>query len=117
MWNEYVARYHPLGYRQPFEAHQRYFLVGRGGASFGLFAVCGDRLGARGAGSLDWMEPTRPGVELELGSGEHALYSISPGCESEIWLAKVRRWPPNGSALIGSSARGTRQCCWRRSWS
>jgi len=28
LWNEYVHRYHPLGYKQPFGAHQRYFIRG-----------------------------------------------------------------------------------------
>ncbi len=27
LWNEYVERYHPLGYKRPFGAHQRYFIV------------------------------------------------------------------------------------------
>jgi len=31
LWNEYVARYHPLGYKRPFGAHQRYFIVSRAG--------------------------------------------------------------------------------------
>jgi hypothetical protein len=41
LWNEYVQRYHPLGYQRPFGAHQRYFLVGRGGRRLGclLFAA------------------------------------------------------------------------------
>ena len=26
LWNEYVERYHSLGYRRPFGAHQRYFI-------------------------------------------------------------------------------------------
>ena len=26
LWNEYVHRYHPLGYKRPFGAHQRYFV-------------------------------------------------------------------------------------------
>jgi hypothetical protein len=41
LWNEYVHRYHPLGYRRPFGAHQRYFLVGSGGRRLGclLFAA------------------------------------------------------------------------------
>jgi hypothetical protein len=30
LWKENVARYHPLGYRPPFGARQRYFLMGRG---------------------------------------------------------------------------------------
>lgn len=27
LWNEYVHRYHALGYKRPFGAHQRYFIV------------------------------------------------------------------------------------------
>jgi hypothetical protein len=27
LWNEYVERYHPLKYKRPFGAHQRYFIV------------------------------------------------------------------------------------------
>jgi len=27
LWNQYVERYHYLGYRRPFGAHQRYFIV------------------------------------------------------------------------------------------
>ena len=26
-WNEWVQRYHPLGYRQPLGTHLRYFLL------------------------------------------------------------------------------------------
>lgn len=26
LWNEYVERYHPLGYKRPFGSHQRYFI-------------------------------------------------------------------------------------------
>lgn len=29
LWNEYVQRYHESGYRRPFGAHQRYFIVSR----------------------------------------------------------------------------------------
>jgi hypothetical protein len=41
LWNEYVERYHPLGYKRPFGAHQRYFLLGRGEQRLGclLFAA------------------------------------------------------------------------------
>lgn len=40
LWNAYVQRYHALGYRRPFGAHQRYFVVGAGGRRLGclLFA-------------------------------------------------------------------------------
>lgn len=27
LWNEYVHRYHALGYKRPFGAHQRYFII------------------------------------------------------------------------------------------
>jgi hypothetical protein len=39
-WNAYVQRYHGLGYRRPFGAHQRYFVVGAGERRLGclLFA-------------------------------------------------------------------------------
>ena len=29
LWNEYVHRYHALGYKRPFGAHQRYFILSR----------------------------------------------------------------------------------------
>jgi Domain of unknown function (DUF4338) len=40
LWNEYVHRYHLLGYKRPFGAHQRYFVVGARGRRLGclLFA-------------------------------------------------------------------------------
>lgn len=28
LWNAYIERYHPLGYKKPFGAHQRYFITG-----------------------------------------------------------------------------------------
>jgi len=41
LWNEYVERYHPLGYKRPFGAHQRYFIVDGTGRRLGglLFAA------------------------------------------------------------------------------
>src|SRR5437588_4387188 len=49
LWNEYVARYHPLGYRRPFGAHQRYYLLGRGARRLGclLFAAAAWSLSER----------------------------------------------------------------------
>lgn len=49
LWNEYVARYHPLGYKRPFGAHQRYFLRGRGERRLGclLFAAAAWALAER----------------------------------------------------------------------
>ena len=34
LWNEYVERYHVLGYKRPFGAHQRYFVVSRAQAGY-----------------------------------------------------------------------------------
>jgi len=41
LWNQYVARYHSLGYKQPFGAHQRYFIFAKNGQPLGclLFAA------------------------------------------------------------------------------
>ena len=60
LWNEYVHRYHPLGYKQPFGAHQRYFLVGRGGRRLGclLFASSAWALRERDAW-IGWTERDR----------------------------------------------------------
>ena len=48
-WNAYVERYHPLGFRRPFGAHQRYFVVGAGARRLGclLFAASAWALTAR----------------------------------------------------------------------
>jgi len=46
LWNEYVERYHPLGYKVPFGAHQRYFIWGQA-------ARLGCLLFAAGAWSLE----------------------------------------------------------------
>jgi hypothetical protein len=60
LWNEYVARYHPLGYRRPFGAHQRYFLVGRGERRLGclLFAAAAWALAERDRW-IGWSQPDR----------------------------------------------------------
>lgn len=49
LWNAYVQRYHGLGFRRPFGAHQRYFVVGAGGRRLGclLFASAAWALAAR----------------------------------------------------------------------
>lgn len=41
LWNEYVERYHGLGYKRPFGAHQRYFIVDGSGRRLGclMFAA------------------------------------------------------------------------------
>lgn len=60
VWNEYVERYHPLGYRRPFGAHQRYFIVSCGGERLGclLFAASAWALEARDRW-IGWTEEDR----------------------------------------------------------
>jgi len=49
LWNEYVHRYHTLGYQHPFGASQRYFIVSEAGLRLGclLFAAAAWALEAR----------------------------------------------------------------------
>ena len=49
LWNQYVERYHTLGYKQPFGAHQRYFIESRDGDRLGclLFSASAWALAAR----------------------------------------------------------------------
>jgi hypothetical protein len=49
LWNEYVERYHFLGYKRPFGAHQRYFILSHQGQPLGciLFAAAAWALEAR----------------------------------------------------------------------
>ncbi|WP_028309560.1 DUF4338 domain-containing protein [Desulfitibacter alkalitolerans] len=49
LWNQYVERYHILGYRQPFGAHQRYFILSRDERYLGciLFSAAAWALEAR----------------------------------------------------------------------
>jgi len=49
LWNQYVERYHTLGYRLPFGAHQRYFILSRDEEPLGciLFSAAAWALEAR----------------------------------------------------------------------
>jgi len=59
LWNEYVERYHPLGYQVPFGAHQRYFIWGQA-KRLGclLFAASAWSLAARD-GFIGWTAADR----------------------------------------------------------
>lgn len=59
-WNEWVERYHPLGYRQPVGAHLRYFLLDRAGRKLGClgFDFAASRLACRDAW-IGWPEQAR----------------------------------------------------------
>ena len=60
LWNEYVHRYHLLGYKRPFGAHQRYFIVSGSGQKLGclLFAASAWALQARDQW-VGWTETDR----------------------------------------------------------
>ncbi len=60
LWNEYVERYHTLGYKRPFGAHQRYFIVAGAGQKLGclLFAAAAWALEDRDAW-IGWNELDR----------------------------------------------------------
>ena len=49
LWNEFMARYHYLGYKRPFGAYLRYFVVSKGGDKIGclLFASSAWQLACR----------------------------------------------------------------------
>lgn len=60
LWNEYVERYHGLGYKRPFGAHQRYFILERSGRRLGclLFASSAWALSVRDTW-IGWTEQDR----------------------------------------------------------
>ncbi|OPL09780.1 MAG: hypothetical protein AVO34_05030 [Firmicutes bacterium ML8_F2] len=60
LWNEYVHRYHALGYKRPFGAHQRYFIVSGAQQKLGclLFAAAAWALQARDEW-IGWTEVDR----------------------------------------------------------
>lgn len=60
LWNEYVERYHTLGYRRPFGAHQRYFILDGSGRRLGclLFASSAWALALRDAW-IGWSQQDR----------------------------------------------------------
>jgi len=60
LWNEYVHRYHTLGYQHPFGASQRYFIVSEAGLRLGclLFAAAAWALEARDQW-IGWSEVDR----------------------------------------------------------
>ena len=60
LWNEYVQRYHVLGYKRPFGAHQRYFIEDRTRQALGclLFASSAWALAERDQW-IGWSEQDR----------------------------------------------------------
>jgi len=60
LWNEYMERYHILGYKRPFGAHQRYFILSRDERFLGcvLFSASAWALKARDEW-IGWTEVDR----------------------------------------------------------
>jgi hypothetical protein len=76
LWNEYVHRYHTLGYRHPFGANQRYFIVSGTGLRLGclLFAAAAWALEARDEW-IGWSEVDRSlRLNLILNNGRFLIF-------------------------------------------
>ena len=59
LWNEYVEKYHPLGYKQPFGYRMRYFITsGRGRLGCVIFSGAAKSLGTRDRW-IGWSEEQR----------------------------------------------------------
>jgi len=60
LWNEYIERYHTLGYKRPLGAHQRYFILGKSDRRLGclLFASSAWALAVRDEW-IGWTERDR----------------------------------------------------------
>lgn len=76
LWDEYVERYHPLHFKRPFGAHQRYFVVGREGRKLGclLFAASAWALAERDAW-IGWTKEDRiQRLKLVVGNTRMLLF-------------------------------------------
>ena len=75
-WNEWVQRYHPLGYRQPFGAHLRYSLLDRRQRQLGclLFDFAARRLPCRDAW-IGWpRQAYRPQLHRVVRNARYLLF-------------------------------------------
>lgn len=75
-WDEYVERYHRLGYKRPCGAHQRYFVVGGDGRKLGclLFAASAWALAERDAW-IGWTASQRAQrLKLVVGNTRFAVF-------------------------------------------
>ena len=75
-WNEWVDRYHPLGYRRPMGPHLRYFLRDRAGRKLGclLFGFAARDIACRDAW-IGWQEPERrKRLDLVVGNSRFLLF-------------------------------------------
>ena len=74
-WNEYVARYHPRGFRHPIGPHLRYFLLDRQGRKLGclLFSHGCRVLPCRDAW-IGWPAGFRKHLDLVVGNNRFLLF-------------------------------------------
>jgi len=97
LWNEFVQRYHPLGYRRPFGVHQRFFIVGDG-KKLGCFLVSG---AAKSIAVRDhwigWsLDERRRNLHLVLNNSRFLLFPwIRVKCLASHVLAIVERRLPS----------------------
>ena len=75
-WNEWVERYHPLGYRQPVGAHLRYFVLDRDARKLGclLFDFASPQLACRDAW-IGWQgQAHRKQLKLVVRNARYLLF-------------------------------------------
>ena len=113
LWNDYVERYHPLGYKKPFGYWARYFIES-GSHPLGcvLLAGAAKALGARDRW-IGWTDRQRlknlPWVV------NNSRYLIFPWVKVANLASHVLGSWPGGSATTGRGAGGIARCCWRPS--
>ncbi len=105
-WNEWVQRYHPLGYRQPFGQHLRYFVRDRQGRLLGclLFSYAARRVGCRDEW-IGWQHQRhRKQLHLLLCNGRFLLLPwVRVKClASKVLGQAARQLPRDWQRLHGS---------------
>ena len=116
LWNEFLARYHPLGYRQPIGSHLRYFLADRQGRLLGclLYDFAARYLAVRDRW-IGWQDqPHRP-LERVV---RQARFLLFPWVRVKCLASKVlgAELAPAGRRLAAgprSAARSGRNLCQR----
>ena len=97
--NEYVERYHYLGYRQPFGCFLRYFIVSPAGL-LGCVLMAGAAKALAGAGSLDRVGPA---AEFAVGDQQHAPADFSVGTAPPLGQPCAGATGPPGAAGLASA--------------
>ena len=97
LWNEFLARYHPLGYKQPLGPHLRYFLLDRQGRRLGclLFSQATRSLPCRDAW-VGWPQGEyKKHLDLVVGQPRFVLFPwVRVKCLASKTLALAARQLP-----------------------